>query len=178
MGFVGAAFLRFQANYVKGGMGIDFGMFGLGEELLSETGEVCQPGAGCRKWPVHCLTAKLSWLPGSKAHRAQAVASAWGGSVEHVSMCSNERRLQAGSVGTKLACQIRADAASEGAGAVSVALNSDAEGRCRSTLAGASRAIRSCKQPLLHGREFAESHARVEGGSSCLVRIATCMRKV
>merc|ERR1712079_132513 len=92
--FVGAAFLQFQTNYKKGGVGMDFGMFGLGKERLAETGEVCQPGAGCRKFPVHCLTTKLSWLPGSKAHRAQAVASAWGGSVDYVSLCSDERRLQ------------------------------------------------------------------------------------
>jgi len=139
--FVGAAFLRFQANYVKGGMGIDFGMFGLGEELLGETGEVCQPGAGCRKWPVHCL------MPDSKAHRAQAVASAWGGAVDHVSLCSNERRLEAGSVGTKLACQIRAAAASEGAGAVSAALNTAAfrnriTDRTEAWLGGSSEALR------------------------------------
>merc|ERR550525_2253486 len=69
---------------------------------------------------------KLSWLPGSKAHRAQAVASAWGGSVDHVSLYSDERRLQTVSGGTKLACQIGADAASGGAGAVSAALNTDA----------------------------------------------------
>merc|ERR1712117_898633 len=65
-------------------------------------------------------------LPGSKAHRAHAVASAWGGSVDHVSLCSDERRLQAVSGGTKLACQIGTDAASGGAVAVSVALNTDA----------------------------------------------------
>jgi len=124
--FVGAAFLQFQTNYKKGGVGMDFGMFGLGKERLAETGEVCQPGAGCRKFPVHCLTTKLSWLPGSKAHRAQAVASAWGGSVDHVSLCSDERRLQTVSGGTKLACQIGTDAASGGAGAVSAALNTDA----------------------------------------------------
>merc|ERR1712165_661963 len=124
--FVGAAFLQFQTNYKKGGVGMDFGMFGLGEEQLAETGEVCQPGAGCRKFPVHCLTTKLSWLPGSKAHRAQAVASAWGGSVDHVSLCSDERRLQTVSGGTKLACQIGTAAARGGAGAVSAALNTGA----------------------------------------------------
>merc|ERR1712083_920904 len=67
-------------------------------ELLGETGEVCQPGRGCRKWPVHCLTTKLSWLSGSKAHRAQAVASAWGGSVEHVSMRSTLTHSEIGSL--------------------------------------------------------------------------------
>merc|ERR1740129_409199 len=102
---------------------MDYGMFGLGEEKLGETGEVCEPGYGCRRFPVHCLTAKMPWLEGSKAHRAQAVAAAWGGSIDHASFCSGERRRLVGeAVGTHLACQIRADAASDGAGAVSVAL--------------------------------------------------------
>merc|ERR1712050_545299 len=65
--FMGAAFLQFQTNYRKGGAAMDFGMFGLGEKLLGQTGEVCEPGHGCRSWPVHCLTTKLDWLSGSKA---------------------------------------------------------------------------------------------------------------
>merc|ERR1712186_320655 len=101
-------------------------MFGLGEGEMGKTGKVCQPGYGCRRWPVHCLTTKLSWLEGSKAHRAQAVAAAWGGSIDHASLCSDERRLQTVSGGTKLACQIGTDAARGGAGAVSAALNTDA----------------------------------------------------
>merc|ERR1711994_770577 len=40
--------------------------------------------------------------------------------------CSDERRLQTVSGGTKLACQIGADAASGGVGAVSAALKTDA----------------------------------------------------
>merc|ERR1739844_784657 len=146
--FVGAAFLQFQTNYKKGGMGMDFGMFSLGKERLAETGEVCQPGAGCRKFPVHCLTTKLSWLHGSKAHRAQAVASAWGGSVEHVSLCSSERRLQRASAVTKLACQIRGGAASEGSGAVSAALNTDA---FRDQIADRTQALLGDDSGALHG---------------------------
>merc|ERR1711994_520129 len=99
--FVGAAFLQFQTNYWKGGAEMDYGMFGLGEGRLGETGEVCQPGQGCRRWPVHCLTTTLPWLEGSKAHRAQAVAAAWGGAVDHASSCSS-RRLAEGSIGTHL----------------------------------------------------------------------------
>merc|ERR1712154_622378 len=76
--FVGASFLQFQTNYRKGGAEMDYGMFGLGEAKIGETGEVCQPGYGCRRWPVHCLTASLPWLEGSKADRAEAVAAAWG----------------------------------------------------------------------------------------------------
>merc|ERR1711879_961923 len=52
--FVGVAFLQFQTNYWKGGAGMDYGMFGLGEGKLGETGEVCEPGYGCRRFPVHC----------------------------------------------------------------------------------------------------------------------------
>merc|ERR1712048_1180571 len=54
------------------------------------------------------------------AHRAQAVAAAWGGSIEQSSLCPRERRLS--SVGTKLSCQIRADAFAEGANAVAAVL--------------------------------------------------------
>merc|ERR1712117_286693 len=53
-------------------------------------------------------------------------ASAWGGSVDYVSLCSDERRLQTVSGGTKMGCQIGTDAASGGVGAVSAALNTDA----------------------------------------------------
>merc|ERR1712176_16926 len=118
--FLGAAFLQFQTNYLKGGAAMDYGMFGLGDEVLGQTGEVCEPGHGCRSWPVHCLTTKLSWLSGSKAERAQAVATAWGGSIDHASLCSKERRLKA--VGTKLGCQIRADAFEAGASAAAATL--------------------------------------------------------
>merc|ERR1712217_448530 len=54
------------------------------------------------------------------AHRAQAVAAAWGGSIDQSSLCPRERRLS--SVGTKLSCQIRADAFAEGANAVAAVL--------------------------------------------------------
>merc|ERR1719400_2056912 len=119
--FVGAAFLQFQTNYWKGGAEMDYGMFGLGEGKLGETGEVCQPGQGCRRWPVHCLTTTLPWLEGSKAHRAQAASRAWGGFIDHTSFCSDRRRLEESAVGTHLACQIRADAIGD-AGAVSAKL--------------------------------------------------------
>merc|ERR1712039_182924 len=122
--FVGAAFLQFQTNYLKGGAAMDFGMFGLGDEVVGQTSEVCEPGHGCRSWPVHCLTTKLAWLSGSKAHRAEAVARAWGGSINENSMCSQERRLNA--VGTKLGCQIRSDAFTQGASAAAALLSTQA----------------------------------------------------
>jgi len=122
--FLGAAFFQFQTTYWKGGAEMNFGLFGLGEEQIGETGEVCEQG--CRIWPVHCLTTKLSWLPGSKANRARAMATAWGGSVDHSSLCSNERRLEAAVIGTKLACQIRSGAVHKGVGAVAAALDTAA----------------------------------------------------
>jgi len=119
--FVGAAFLQFQTNYWKGGAGMDYGMFGLGEGTLGKTEKVCQPGYGCREWPVHCLTTKLPWLEGSKANRAMAVSTAWGGFVADRSLCPDSRRLDV-MVGTHVACRIPADAVVGGAGAVSAAL--------------------------------------------------------
>merc|ERR1719330_276263 len=123
--FLGAAFFQFQTTYWKGGAEMNFGLFGLGEEQIGETGEVCE--MGCRAWPVHCLTTQLAWLPGSKANRAQAVAAAWGGSIDHSALCSSGRRLDAAVIGTTLACQIRPSAAlSGGAGAVSASLGAAA----------------------------------------------------
>merc|ERR1712217_22003 len=103
-----------------GGAAMDFGMFGLGDEVVGQTSEVCEPGHGCRSWPVHCLTTKLAWLSGTKAQRAQAFATAWGGSIDHNYLCSAGRRLI--DVGTKLGCQIRADAFGNGASAAAAAL--------------------------------------------------------
>lgn len=107
---------------------MNFGLFGLGDHQIGETGEVC--GMGCRKWPVHCLTTKLSWLPGSAANRAQAVAAAWGGSIDHSSLCPGERRLEAEAVvSTKLACHIREGAIIEGVSAAAPRLFSQALGK-------------------------------------------------
>jgi len=118
--FLGAAFLQFQVAYWKGGAGMNFGLFGLGDEVIGETGVVCE--LGCRKWPVHCLTT-------TKDRRAQAVASAWGGSIDHSSLCAADRRLGAAKLGTKLACQLRAGSGVEAPGAVAAALGTDAFGK-------------------------------------------------
>merc|ERR1719330_1196557 len=115
--FLGAAFFQFQTTYWKGGAEMNFGLFGLGDDQIGETGEVCE--LGCRTWPVHCLTTKLTWLPGSKANRARAVATAWGGSIDHSSLCSSERRLNSPTVRTTLACQIRFTAVGENVSSVS-----------------------------------------------------------
>merc|ERR1739844_707106 len=94
--FLGAAFFQFQTAYWKGGSEMNFGLFGLGEEKIGETGEVCENG--CHKWPVYCLTTKLSWLPGSKANRAKALATACGGSIDPADVCPSGRRLGGGSL--------------------------------------------------------------------------------
>jgi len=122
--FLGAAFFQFQTTYWKGGAEKNFGLFGLGEQQLGETGEVCE--MGCSKWPVHCLTTNLSWLPGTKANRAKALASAWGGSIDHSALCPNERRLRTVTLGAKLACRIRAGAASDRVSVVAKALGTEA----------------------------------------------------
>jgi len=119
--FLGAAFFQFQTTYWKGGAEMNFGLFGLGDDQIGETGEVCE--LGCRTWPVHCLTTKLSWLPGTKAARARAVAAAWGGSIDHSALCSSERRLGSSVIGTKLSCQIRSTAVGGDVSAVAAALD-------------------------------------------------------
>merc|ERR1719499_1435974 len=121
--FLGAAFFQFQTAYWKGGSEMNFGLFGLGEKQIGETGEVCD--RECQTWPVHCLTTNLSWLAGTRANRARAVATAWGGSIDTSALCSSSRRLDTAVIGTTLSCQIRARAAgSDGASVVAAALSS------------------------------------------------------
>merc|ERR1711920_483224 len=104
--FLGAAIFQFQTTYWKGGAEMNFGLFGLGEEQIGSTGEVCdRVSFHCRTWPVHCLTTDLSHLQGSAARRAQAVASAWGGSIKSAALCRDARRLEE-KAGTRVACQI------------------------------------------------------------------------
>lgn len=79
--FLGAAVFQFQSAYNKGGSELNFGLFSLGSKKLTETGEVCDRKSPCRTWPVYCLESKLTWLPGTLALRAEAVASAWDGAV-------------------------------------------------------------------------------------------------
>jgi len=97
--FLGAAFFQFQTTYWKGGSEMNFGLFSLGSELLGETGELCDKMSSCQRWPVHCLSTDLAWLPGTKAQRAEAVAAAWGGHVPRDSngFCGGSRRLASAS---------------------------------------------------------------------------------
>merc|ERR1712151_1149373 len=68
----------------------------------------------CPSWPVHCLSADLPWLHGTKGNRAEAVAKAWRGSLQKVEkgpgFCSGRRLSAEEEQGTKIACQIRASA--------------------------------------------------------------------
>jgi len=82
--FLGVAFFQFQTAHFKGGSETNFGLFRLGEQKLSESGDL----------PVYCLSAHLPWLPGSMGDRASAVAAAWRGSLEGVKgLCDGGRRL-------------------------------------------------------------------------------------
>jgi len=105
--------------------------FALGTRVMGQTGQTCD-----RSTP---------WLEGTKAHRAQALATAWGGFIDDSSLCSGGRRLDV-TVGTHVACQIRAGAVSGGASAVSAALvASDLKTRIVSrteSLLGGSDALR------------------------------------
>lgn len=86
--FLGTAFFQFQTAYFEGrpAQGNNFGhygLFGLGANTFGDVTPPCR-FAQCRSWPVHCLSTKLSWLPGTTAHRAKAVAAAWRGSLDSV----------------------------------------------------------------------------------------------
>merc|ERR1712129_550314 len=77
-------FFQFQTAHFKGGSELNFGLFSLGEQKLSENGDL----------PVYCLSAHLSWLQGTMGDRASAVAAAWHGSLEGVKgLCNGGRRL-------------------------------------------------------------------------------------
>merc|ERR1712137_838926 len=89
--FLGAAFFQYQTAYFKGGSEKNFGLFSLGNQVLSSEGA----------HPVYCLSTHLSWLPGSMGDRASAVAAAWGGSLGDLhGLCGGGRRLTDGSDAT------------------------------------------------------------------------------
>jgi len=110
--FLGTTFYQFQSDYQNGGLAKNFGLFALSGGIIGQTGQICDQSNPCASWPVHCLSTDLSWLPGSQADRAAAVADAWGGRVGDT--CRALRRLEEGA-GTKLVCQINTDAVSGGA---------------------------------------------------------------
>jgi len=93
--FLGAAVFQFQTTYWKGGGEMNFGLFSLGSQTLGETDELCDKYAPiCRRWPVHCLSTDLPWLPGTASRRADAVAAAWGGQIIRGSGFCRHRRLR------------------------------------------------------------------------------------
>jgi len=124
--FMGVNFFQFQTANQKGGSEMNFGMFDLGDEVLGETGGVCDDGLPCLQWPVRCLTSDLAFLPGTLSQRAQAVAAAWNGSLQHDSLCGG-RRLAAAEEAeqaplTRVECYVRAPAASVASAVSSSAL--------------------------------------------------------
>lgn len=85
--FLGAGFFQFQTAYFKGGSETNFGLFALGKQVLATQGSL----------PVYCLSTHLTWLPGTMADRASAVAAAWNGSLDDLKgLCEGGRRLAGG----------------------------------------------------------------------------------
>jgi len=113
--FLGAAFFQFQTAHFKGGSELNFGLFRLGSEKLWDMSPPCddEDQSKCPTWPVYCLSKDLNWLPGAMAHRAQALAAAWGGIVPSGrGFCHDGgRQLSLASASdqeaTRLACEIR-----------------------------------------------------------------------
>merc|ERR1712039_430966 len=87
---------QFQTAHFKSGSELNFGLFRLGSEELFKITPPCDeaPASKCPDvWPVYCLSTNLDWLPGSLAHRADALASAWHGIVDARGLCKDDRRL-------------------------------------------------------------------------------------
>jgi hypothetical protein len=95
--FLGAAFFQFQVAYFKGGSEMNFGLFSLGDEKLGDISAAAEC-PDCPSKSVYCLSSELSFLPGSMGRRAEALAAAWHGSLEHTrGFCAKgERRLAIG----------------------------------------------------------------------------------
>jgi len=114
--FMGVTFFQFQTANQKGGSEMNFGMFDLGDEAIGETGGVCDDGLACLQWPVRCLTPDLAFLPDTLSQRAEAVATAWNGTLLRSSLC-RDRRLAIATEAqqvplTRVTCFVRAPAAS------------------------------------------------------------------
>jgi len=85
--FMGMAFFQFQTAYFKGGSEMNFGLFRLGDRQIGETGDVCDKGTACSRFPVWCLTTDRGSLPEFVQGRADAVALAWNGMINGSLMC-------------------------------------------------------------------------------------------
>merc|ERR1719221_1030400 len=97
--FIGVSFFQFQTAYFKGGSELNFGLFELKTEKVSETASICDRVArSCRSWPVHCLNPDLSFLYNSLERRAYAVAEArcvqQRTSPRAVGICCDERGVR------------------------------------------------------------------------------------
>lgn len=94
-GFLGTFFFQFQTAYQKTGPELNYGMFGLSEQLL-DLPSVTVEGEE-KSFPVHCLTSRLYAFeqPSSACqaecnHRAQAVAKAFGGELSGMGLCLDD----------------------------------------------------------------------------------------
>merc|ERR1712224_291675 len=94
-GFDGTFFFQFQTAMWKTGAELNYGMFGLGSKQLPYNVSV-----GGQTYPVHCLTSNLwafeqSWsqCKSDCDHRAQAVATAFGGNISGSGICLDDPPL-------------------------------------------------------------------------------------
>lgn len=86
--FAGSFVFQFQTAYQKSGAELNFGLFGLGDKQLATV------NVAGKTLPVHCLTSRL-WAfeqPDSQCkadcnHRAQAVTTAFGGTLTGAGLC-------------------------------------------------------------------------------------------
>lgn len=90
--FMGLSVFQFQAAYFKGGPEMNFGLFRLGKQV-GETGDICDKGVGCKKWPVYCITTAVGGLPSFVGGRAESVAEAWNGTIDEKKMCGAEDQV-------------------------------------------------------------------------------------
>lgn len=83
--FWGSTFFQFQVAYENSGSGRNFGMYSLGNESVGNASD------SNSEYAVYCLSTDLAWLNATPAlkHRAEAVASAWGGSAEGKGLCKD-----------------------------------------------------------------------------------------
>merc|ERR1712176_609236 len=74
---------------------LNYGMFSLGNEEIGQTGDVYDFKGKVSKYPVYCLDSALNRtgtappINDDTDHRAEAVALAWGGTVDHKGRCKN-----------------------------------------------------------------------------------------
>lgn len=88
-GFAGSYFFQFQTAYFKTGAELNFGMFGLGADIVGKTGTLKG-----RTFDIHCLTSREyafeqpdSGCKEECDYRAKAVVKAFGGEISGSGVC-------------------------------------------------------------------------------------------